>query len=149
MPAFSKILIRLCFACLACTSLSAFGESIAVISQRTSSINSLSIETLKLVYLRKLLLDSNGHRWIPINLASSHELRQSFSLLLFQKLPEEQEEYWNEQYFQGISPPTVLASEEAVLRFVAITPGAIGYVRLGLVDDRVNVLKVLPLPENR
>ncbi|MGD0961140.1 MAG: hypothetical protein ABSB19_15140, partial [Methylomonas sp.] len=119
---------------------SAADESLAIITQRSSELNTVSLETLKLVYLRKLLLDSNGNRWIPINLPSSHELRQMFSLFLYKKRPDEQEDYWNEQYFQGVAPPQVLASEEAVIRFVAITPGAIGYVRLRNVDERVKVL---------
>lgn len=118
-------------------------ESLAVVTQRSSSLDSLTVETLKLVYLRKIMLDSNGNRWIPLNLQSSDELRQIFSLTLFKKLPEDQEDYWNEQYFNGITPPKVLASEEAVLRFVAITPGAIGYVHKNTVDDRVKVLKII------
>jgi hypothetical protein len=120
-------------------------ESIAIVTQRTSDINNVSIETLKLVYLRKLLLDSNGTRWIPLNLPSAHELRQIFSFTLFKKRPDELEDYWNEQYFQGVTPPKVLASEEAILRFVAITPGAIGYVHQRNVDERVKVLKIMPI----
>jgi hypothetical protein len=115
-------------------------ESIVVVTHRSSTLKSVSFETLKLVYLRKSLLDSNSNRWIPLNYPSSHELRQAFSLALFKILPEDQDEYWNEQYFHGINPPHVLASEEAVLRFVAMTPGAIGYVRKRNVDDRVKVL---------
>ena len=122
-------------------------ETLAIITRRDSNLTSLSLETLKLVYLRKLMLDDNNIRWIPLNLSSSHELRQAFSLVLFKKLPEDQEDYWNEQYFQGISPPQVLASEEAVLRFVAMTPGAIGYVRIRNVDDRVKILKTISIPE--
>lgn len=118
-------------------------ETLAIIVQHNSDLTSLSTETLKLVYLRKQMLDSNGNRWIPLNLPTSHELRSIFSQMLFKKLPEEQDVYWNEQYFQGVSPPQVLASEEAVIRFVTITPGAIGYVHLRNVDGRVKVLKVL------
>jgi ABC-type phosphate transport system substrate-binding protein len=124
-------------------------EELAIITQRSNELNTVSLEQLKLVYLRKLMLDSNGMRWIPINLPSANELRKAFSLALFNKLPDEQEAYWNEQYFQGVMPPQVLASEEAVLRFVTITPGAIGYVWLHSVDDRVRVLKVISLaPKN-
>ncbi|WP_347989858.1 hypothetical protein [Methylomonas sp. AM2-LC] len=120
-------------------------EALAIITQRSNELNSVTLDQLKWVYLRKLMLDSNGRRWIPINLPSANELRKAFSLTLFNKLPDDQESYWNEQYFQGIMPPEVLASEEAVLRFVTITPGAIGYVWLHSVDDRVKVLKVISL----
>jgi hypothetical protein len=121
-------------------------ETLAVITQRASPIESLSMEELKRVYLRKSLLNDLGDRWIPLNLPVDHQLRQSFSLALFKTSPEEQDQYWNEQYFQGIPPPEVLASEEAVIRFVAITPGAIGYIDKQSLDDRVKVLALLPIP---
>jgi hypothetical protein len=117
--------------------------SLMVVTMRSSPLQSLSIDALKRVYLRKTQLDNTGIRWLPVNLPASDQLREGFSLALFKELPEDQESYWNEQYFQGISPPEVLFSEEAVLRFVAITPGAIGYVRKGSVDDRVKVLTTL------
>ncbi|MDD4913717.1 MAG: hypothetical protein PHW13_01595 [Methylococcales bacterium] len=123
-------------------------EAIAIITQRDNTINSINLETLKLVYLRKLMLDSSGNRWIPLNLPSSSDLRQEVSGILFKKRPEDMEDYWNEQYFQGISPPKVLASEEAMLRFVTITPGAIGYVHKHLVDNRVKVLKIISTAED-
>lgn len=117
-------------------------EAIAVITQAGNTIDAISKEDLKLVYLRKQILDSNGNRWIPLNLPSSSELRQTFSSILFRKHPEDMEDYWNEQYFHGISPPKVMASEEAVLRFVTITPGAIGYIHSQLLTDKVKVLRV-------
>lgn len=122
-------------------------DSLAVVTQQSSPLNNLSLDDLKRVYLRKSLLDSRGNRWIPLNLPVDHELRQRFSVALFNNTPEEQEQYWNEQYFQGINPPEVLASEEAVLRFVEITIGAIGYVHKRNVDNRVKILTVLPLPK--
>jgi ABC-type phosphate transport system substrate-binding protein len=123
-------------------------ESLAIITQKTSPLKNLSSEDLKRIYLRKSLLDANGNRWIPLNLPVNHVLRLSFSLALFNTTPEEQEQYWNEQYFQGVTPPEVLASEEAVLRFVAITPGAIGYVYKRSVDNRVKVLTLISAQEN-
>jgi len=124
-------------------------ETLAIVTQKSSKLQNLSLDTLKDVYLRKRLLDGNGIRWIPLNLPVDHELRQGFSFALFKKLPEDLEEYWNEQYFHGMNPPEVLASEEAVLRFVVITPGAIGYVRKRNADARVKILKVISIPEQK
>ena len=137
------------FAMFGCMQASLADEAIAIVTQPSNEVSNLSLETLKLVYLRKLMLDSNGNRWLPLNLPSSHELRIAFSLALFKSLPDEQESFWNEQYYQGITPPHVLASEEAVLRFVAITPGAIGYVHQRNVDDRVKVLAVIKLANSK
>lgn len=137
----------LCLACLsgfAVTSLA--DKTLAVVTQKSSPLQSLSLDALKQVYLRKSLLDSNGNRWIPLNLPVDYELRQDFSLALFNKLPEDQEQYWNELYFQGINPPEVLASEEAVLRFIVITPGAIGYVHKQNADGRAKILAIISIP---
>lgn len=120
-------------------------EALVIVTQRTSTLKSLSLETLKLVYLRKSLLNNAGNRWIPLNFPASHPLRQTFSLTLFKELPEDQEAYWNEQYFQGINPPEVMASEEAIIRFIAMTPNAIGYIHKKQVDNRVKVLLTLPI----
>jgi len=70
-------------------------------------------------------------------------IRRNFSLTLFSMLPEEQQDYWNIQYFNGITPPKVMASEEAVLRFVSSTTGSIGYIRKQKVDNRVKVLLLI------
>ncbi len=149
MHSLRRYLVRVYIVCLLVCSLpSVADDALAIVTQRSSDLNNFSLETLKLVYLRKLMLDSNGNRWIPLNLPSTHELRQTFSLALYKKLPEEQDDYWNELYFQGVNPPQVLASEEAILRFVAITPGAIGYVHLRNVDDRVKVLKIITISTN-
>ena len=118
-------------------------EPIAVITTVSNSLDTLSRDALNLIYLRKRQMDSEGNHWIPLNLPVTDSLRRSFSLSLFAILPEEHEDYWNVQYFNGISPPKVMASEEAVVRFVASTPGAIGYVRKQKVDDRVKVLLLI------
>ena len=132
------------FVCLSCFTVACpAGPALAIITQNSNPLQSLSLDALKQVYLRKSLLDPNGIRWIPLNLPVDHELRQVFSLALFSKLPEDQDQYWNELYFQGINPPEVLASEEAVLRFVVITPGAIGYIHKQNADGRVKILAII------
>ncbi len=118
-------------------------EPLAVITAATSSLDTLSLDNLKLIYQRKSQIDLEGNRWVPLNLPVADPLRRSFSLTLFSMLPEEQEDYWNVQYFNGITPPKVMASEEAILRFVASTTGSIGYVRKQKVDNRVKILLLI------
>lgn len=119
-------------------------EPIAVVTAVNSPLHKLSFESLKLIYLRKIQVDDQGKRWLPTNLPLTHPLRHDFSLALFSMLPEDQEDYWNGQYFHGITPPPVMTSEEAVLRFVSSTPGAIGYVQLNHADGRVKIILTLP-----
>ncbi len=118
----------------------ACADEILVITQPKTTLKDMSIKRLENVFLRKTLLNDSGTRWIPLNLSPEHPLRQAFSLSLFKKRPEALEVYWNEQYFQGITPPYVVASEEAMLRFVTSTPGAIGYILPCHLDARVQVV---------
>ncbi len=99
------------------------------------------------VFARKRQLWRDRSPIVPVNLPAAHPLRRAFSRWVFDKTPEEMQDYWNDQYFHGVLPPPVLASEEAVLRFVASTPGAIGYVSSCLVDHRVDVVATLQPPE--
>ena len=121
-------------------------ETIAVVTSASFSLKeALNKEELGRIYRRKKLFWESGEKIIPVNLPAAYPLRRHFSRLVLGLLPEDMEAYWNEQYFHGISPPYVLASEEAVLQFVATTPGAIGYVSAAAVNDRVHVLLYLPL----
>lgn len=95
---------------------------------------------LSLIYWRKQLYWPKGQRIKPVNLRSDHPLRQRFSQTVLGSLPKKQIDYWNGQYFNGILPPYSVNSEEAVLRYVAQTSGAIGYVDACLVDERVKAV---------
>lgn len=83
---------------------------------------------LALIYERKHLYWPGGGRIQPVNLPAQHPLRLAFSQAVLGTEPAALERYWNEQYFHGVLPPYVLASGEAMLRFVAETPSAIGYL---------------------
>lgn len=124
-------------------------EPIAIVMATSSPVHKLSLDSLKLIYLRKIQVDEFGNRWIPTNLPATAPLRHEFSWALFSMLPEDQENYWNGQYFHGIMPPSVMSSEEAVLRFVSSTPGAIGYVQKNHVDERVKIMLTLPAVTHR
>lgn len=102
--------------------------------------------TLREVFLERIRIDARGRRLVPLNLPPEDPLREAFSEALLGQAPQRLEQYWNQRYFQGVSPPYVVRSQEAMLRFVAATPGAIGYVLSCRADDRVRVLARLPLP---
>jgi len=113
---------------------------IAVIVAKNQAVRALSVTETSLIYWRKKLYWADGKRMLPLNLPTDHPLRRAFSQSVLGSLPETQTEYWNGLYYQGTSPPHVVASQEAMLRFVEETPGAIGYVDACKVDSRVKVL---------
>ncbi len=115
---------------------------VAVVVAAQAPAASLTLEELAQVYRRRRQF-VGGQRVQPINLPAAHGLRRFFSQSVLQQAPEDMEDYWRDMYFNGIFPPFVLASEEAVLRFVSSTPGAIGYVSACALDRRVTVLLML------
>ena len=125
---------------------SAFGANsgdnapvIAVVMGNQQNISELKLASnqLQLIYWRKQLYWPNGKRIKPVNLNTEHPLRAQFSQKVLGSVPKTQIDYWNGLYFNGILPPYAVNSEEAVLRYVTQTDGAIGYVNACKVDNRV------------
>lgn len=115
-------------------------ETLAVIVSTAQAGRISGLADLALVYRRKRLLWEGGERIQPVNLPAEHGLRRAFSQRVLNASPKGLAQYWSTMYFHGVSPPHVLASEEAVLRFVAETSGAIGYVSACKVDQRVKAV---------
>jgi len=107
-------------------------------------VTTVNLPTVAAIFRRKRQLWDDGSLIVPVNLPAAHALRRQFSLRLFKRSPEDMQDYWNDQYFHGVLPPAVLASEEAVIRFVVSTPGAIGYVSSCTQDKRVIVVALVP-----
>ena len=136
-----RALVTFCLFAMAVMPRFVMAESgtIAVIVSHNQAARTLSAADLSLIYWRKKLYWADGKRIQPINLPTDHPMRRQFSQQLLGSLPETQAEYWNGLYYHGTSPPHVVASQEAMLRFVAETPGAIGYIDGCKADSRVRV----------
>lgn len=119
---------------------SADSETIAIIVSKTSKLQKLDAGELSLIYLRKKLYSSEGKRIIPINLPAGHGVRKQFSSLILGGAPETQAEYWNEAYYHGITPPHVVGSEDAAIKFVEMTPSAIAYINACKLTDAVKAI---------
>ncbi len=120
---------------------------IAVIIEKGANIDAfkLSATKLNLIYWRKQRYWPQGLPVKPVNLKANHPIRKTFSQVILGSLPYQQVDYWNGQYFNGITPPHSVDSEEAVIRYVSKTKGAIGYVNACLDDQRVKaVIWLLP-----
>jgi len=92
------------------------------------------------IYLKKRRFWGDGENIVPVNRNSGSEARERFVRSIFGEKARQLGRYWNRQYFQGVLPPATLASDEAVKRFVASEPRAIGYIDADLVDDSVRAV---------
>lgn len=117
-------------------------EDIAVIVNRERKTQ-LAPEEIAQIFLKKRRFWGDGTSILPVNRNAGADARADFDHAVFgsglRRLPV----YWNRAYFRGVLPPATLASDEAVRRFVASEPRAIGYVRIGAVDGSVRVVLTL------
>ncbi|MGH7340604.1 MAG: hypothetical protein ACREKH_08960, partial [Candidatus Rokuibacteriota bacterium] len=120
-------------------------ESIAVVVGAKSEIAEVTLDTLRELYLRRRRVWPDGSRVVPVNLPADSETRERFSKRVLGRLPQDLSGYWNRLYFDGIQPPVVLRTSEAVCAYLAAEPKAIGYVRVDEIDrDECRTLFVLP-----
>lgn len=119
------------------------GPVLAVIVHPATDTGTIDADALALIYKRRRLYWRDGARIQPVNLPADQPLRRSFSRAVLHQPPEAMDDYWNGQYFHGVLPPHVLASESAVLRFVGSTAQAIGYLDRCAVDGSVRVLLMI------
>ncbi len=119
---------------------SASAEVLAVIAPHSHTAKQIDANELALIFWRKKLYWADGKHIQAVNYSASHTLRLQFSQAILKSMPETQTNYWNGLYFHGVSPPHVVDSQEAMLRFVADTTGAIGYVSVCKLDNRVKTL---------
>lgn len=152
MPRMRRFLLRpswpVLFALALCllAGAAAAEQGLAVIVAPGHPLAALDRRGLAAIFKRQRRVGADGAALVPVNLPATAPLRIAFSRAVFAQDPAGLDSYWNERYFHGISPPHVVDSVEAMLRFVAATPGAIGYVPACRADARVRVLLLLPAP---
>ena len=100
---------------------------------------------VRAIYLKQKRFWNDGLPIVPINRETGSKARELFSEKIFGQDSARLAAYWNQRYFEaGEFPPATLASEEAVIRFVAGNENAIGYVTVEDVEHSVAVAMVLP-----
>lgn len=124
----------------------AFADERLAVVTHAERRGELRTEDVARIYLRQRRFWPDGSPILPVNRNARSGERELFTRLVFGEGSRDLRNYWNRLYFQGVLPPPTLASEEAVLRFVAVERNAIGYVRATRVDDSVRVLLYLGPP---
>ncbi|WP_242466259.1 hypothetical protein [Chromatium okenii] len=96
--------------------------------------------TVQRIYTGKVV-EIQGIRITPINLAAGHHLRQRFLQLYLQQDEDQYAAYWIVRRYVGKGkPPKDVNSTAEMRRFIAETPGAIGYVDADEVTSELNIL---------
>lgn len=103
----------------------------------------LSLDRLRRIFLVRERFWSNGVRIAPVNLPAGNAVREAFSVRVLGRSSRALAAYWNDLYFHGTLPPPTVGSEQAVLRFVAATPGAIGYVTIEAASELPDGVRIV------
>ncbi len=106
------------------------------------------VDAIRRFFLMRERFWPSGAPVHPVNLPASSPLRDRFSRAALGQSVQELAPYWNERYFHGTRPPPTVASEAAVLLYVARTPGSVGYVeRAEAESPPAGVTRLFCLPE--
>lgn len=120
--------------------------SIVVVVNKANSTDSLTPADLRRIFMKQTRTWRNGDPIVPVDWDATSDMRRSFSTRVLGRSVPQMTEHWIQQnYTQGLPPPSTLRSARAILRFVVSVPGAISYVRASDVDDSVKVIRVAGL----
>jgi ABC-type phosphate transport system substrate-binding protein len=139
------LILAACLPCLVAPARLAAAEVAIKLIAHPTRVAELTEGEVRAIYLKQKLFWNDGRPIVPINREAGSAAREAFSRRIFGQDSRRLATYWNQRYFEaGEFPPATLASEEAVLRFVAGNENAIGYVTLEDVTESVAVVLVLP-----
>lgn len=99
-----------------------------VVVHPSNPARTMSRTDLERLWRRTTAFWPDGQAVVPLNLPGGQPLRRRFQDDVLRAGDEELAQWWNRAYFQGVSPPVVLQTGPAVKAYVAVTPGAIGYI---------------------
>jgi ABC-type phosphate transport system substrate-binding protein len=114
-----------------------------VIVNASNPIGSTNCEFLSQVFFKRTTRWQGGPAIRPVDLSPDSSVRGKFSDAILKRSVDAVRNYWQQRIFSGRDlPPTELASDEAVVDYVARSPGAIGYVSASAKVDSVKVLVI-------
>jgi hypothetical protein len=98
------------------------------------------LSTLQRLYTGRAV-SIGEHPATPVNYPAGHPLRERFLAAIMGQSEEQYTGYWLVRRYVGKgAPPLVLPDIDAVVAYVLVTPGAVGYVPLSKVPPGGNVI---------
>ncbi|NDY94010.1 phosphate ABC transporter substrate-binding protein [Ideonella livida] len=112
-----------------------------VIAHRGVPVQQLDGDGVTRLFLKQSTQWPDGRPAEPVDLREGHALRAAFYARVAGRTPAQVRAYWARQSFTGMAlPPRQLTTPEEVERYVASTPGAVGYVARRPVSPQVKVI---------
>jgi hypothetical protein len=100
-----------------------------VVVHGANTMTEIDVENLSRIYLKETASWPDGSETVPVDMAPDTDLREKFSKAVHGRKVAAIKSYWQRQIFSGNGiPPMEFNSEDDVLFFISVTPGAVGYV---------------------
>ena len=84
--------------------------------------------TLSSIFLKQAPRWGDGSSVLPVDQSMRSPIRRSFAAEVLRREMVELQMFWSRRMAAGVTPPPVKQTDEDVVKFVAATPGSIGYV---------------------
>lgn len=118
-------------------------SSFSVIVHPSNSSSSVTREFVAHAFLKRVTRWPDAEVIRPVDQHPDARVRTDFSGDVLRRSLSAMRSYWQQRIFSGRElPPPELDSDEAVVRFVASSPGAIGYVSSQAKLQHVKVISV-------
>lgn len=116
-------------------------EDIVVIAHKGVAATSISRDDLRPIYQAKKNTWPDGSPVKAFNLPDASDVRHGFDAAVLGLDPDRVARYWIDQKIRGgARPPSSAPSPALMVRVVAATAGAIGYVPKSAANDTVKVI---------
>lgn len=134
-----KLTFCIAAALLACATSAALAEPVLAVNAATTT--PIDDEAAAKIFLRQVKTFPDGSPASPVN-QKDGALTETFRAQVLKKNASQLKAYWAQQVFTGgAKPPQELDGDDAVLKYVADTPGGIGYVESGKSRAGVRIIK--------
>lgn len=119
-------------------------QTIAVIVNKSSSVSNLSMAELKTYFKLESQFWKNNERVAAATLAYEKPEATKFNSLVYEMPNDGVKKTWIQKIFRGQikEAPKLQRSDEDMLKFVAATSGAIGFISADKVDGSVKVVTI-------
>lgn len=118
-------------------------DDVVVIAHPSVSVSRLGKDELARIYQKKMTRWPDGVSIVPVDTGGAGDTQVRFYQSVLGMTVGEVSNFWIRQAMTvGIEPPRSFRSPELVIRYVSITPGAIGYVAPGTSLDGVKAISI-------
>ncbi|PAJ75612.1 phosphate ABC transporter substrate-binding protein [Pseudoalteromonas sp. NBT06-2] len=114
---------------------------VAVIVHPSNS-NAIDATVIKKIFTGKSKSFSDGSKVSPVSQSASSVVAAEFNKKALKKSSSQLKAYWSKLVFTGKgTPPKELSNDADVLKHIASTPNAIGFISVDSVDSSVKVVQ--------